>query len=64
MLKMVVGEHHAASNNITNSMDKNVAYTHSFHLTAFYPVGPFRYATAPLNLNPAQNDIFHNTKLV
>ena len=40
MLKMAVGKHHAASNNITNSMDKNVTYNHSFHFTAFYPMGP------------------------
>ena len=27
MLKMTVGKHHAASKNITISMDKNVTYT-------------------------------------
>ena len=50
MLKMAVGKHHAASKNITNSMDKNVTYNHSFHFTAFYPMGPVRYATALLDL--------------
>ena len=49
MLKMAVGKHHAASKNITNSMDKNVTYNHSFHFTAFYPMGPVRYATALLD---------------
>ena len=52
MLKMTVGKHHAASNNITNSMDKNATYNHSFHFTEFYPMGTVRYATAPLDLDP------------
>ena len=64
MLKMVGGKHHVASNNITYSMDKNVTFNRSFHFTAFYPVGPVRYATAPLHLSPAQNDIFHITQVV
>ena len=58
MLKMVVGNHHVTSNNITYSMNKNVTYNHSFYFTAFHPVGPARYATASLHLSPAQNDIF------
>ena len=49
---MAVGKHHTASN-ITNSMDKNVTYNHSFKFTEFYPIGPVRYATAPLDLGPA-----------
>ena len=53
MLKMAVGKHHPASNDITNSMDKNVTYNHSFHLTEFYPMGPVRCATAPLDLSQA-----------
>ena len=56
---MSVGKHHAASN-VTNSMDKSVTNNHSFHFTAFYLMGPVGYATAPLDLSPAQNDIFHN----
>ena len=59
MLKMAVGKHHAASKNITNSMDKNVTYNHSLHFTAFYPMGPVRYATALLDLSPVQYNIFH-----
>ena len=58
MLKMSVGKHHAACNNITNSMNKNVAYNRSFHFTAFYPMGPVVYASALLDLSPAQNAIF------
>ena len=58
MLKMAVGKHHTASNNITNSMDKNVTYNHSFHFTAFYPMGPVRHATALLDLSSARNNIF------
>ena len=50
MVKMAVGKHNAASKNITNSMDKNVTDDHSFHFTAFYPMGPVRYATALLDL--------------
>ena len=53
MLKMAVGKHHAASNNIANSMDKNVTHNHSIHFTEFYPIGPVHYATAPLDLGPA-----------
>ena len=60
MFKMSVGKNHAASNNIRNSMDKNVTHNHSFHFTAFYPIGPAGYATAQLDLSPAQNGIFHN----
>ena len=63
MLKMVADNHHAASYNITYSMDKNVTYKHSFHFTAFHPVGPVRYATASLHLSPAQNGIFHITQV-
>ena len=60
MLKMSVSKHLAASNDIISSMDKHVTYNHSFHFTAFYPLGPDGYATAPLDLSPAQNGIFHN----
>ena len=60
IFKMWVDKHNAASNNITNSMDKNVTHNHSFHFTAFYSMGPVVYATAPSDLSPAQNDIFHN----
>ena len=61
---MVIGKHQAASNNITYSMDKNATHNHSFHFTTFYSVGPVCYATAPLHLSPAQNDIFPNTQVV
>ena len=61
---MVIGKHHAASTNITYSIDKNATYNYSFHFTAFYPVDPVRYARAPLHLSPAQNDIFHNMLVV
>ena len=64
MLKMVVGNHHAVSNNITYSMDKNVTDNHSFHFTAFHSVGPVLYATASLHLSSVQNDIFHITQVV
>ena len=60
MVKISVRKHLAASNNITNSMDKNVTYNNSFHFTAFYTLRPAGYATVPLDLSPAQNDIFHN----
>ena len=50
---MALGKHHAESNIITNSMDKNVTHNHSFHFTEFYPLGPVCYATAPLDLSPA-----------
>ena len=53
MLKMEVGKHHATSDNITKFMDKNVTHNYSFHFTEFYPMGPVRYATAPLDLSPA-----------
>ena len=59
MLKMAVGKHHPASNNITNSMDKNVTYNHSFHFTAFYQMGPVRHATVLLDLSPARSNLFH-----
>ena len=58
MLKVSVGKRRAASNNITNSINKNVTDNHSFHFTAFYPLGPVRYATAPLDLSPVLNNIF------
>ena len=64
MLKMAVGKHHTASNNITNSMDKNVTYNHSFHFTAFYPMGPVRHATALLDLSSARNNIFSQKAVV
>ena len=60
MLDILVGKHRPASN-ITNSMDKNATYNHLFHFTAFYPMGPVGYATAPLDLSPAQN-MFRNGK--
>ena len=60
IFKMSVGEHHAASNTITNSMNKNATYNHSFHLATFYSMGPVGYATAALDLGPALNDIFYN----
>ena len=42
MLKMTVVKHHAASNDITNSMEKNATYNYYLHFTEFYPMGPVR----------------------
>ena len=39
-------------------MDRNATYNHSFYFTELYPLGPVGYATAPLDLSPAKNDIF------
>ena len=49
-----------SSYNITNAMDRNATYNHSFYFTELYPLGPVGYATAPLDLSPVKNDIFHN----
>ena len=53
MLKKGIGKHHSASNNTTNSKEKNVTYSHYFHITEFYPTGPVRYAKATLDLSRA-----------
>ena len=53
MLKMRLGKHHAASNNTTNSKEKNVTYSHYLHITEFYMKGPVRYAKATLGLSGA-----------
>ena len=58
MLKMSVSNHLAASYNITNSMDRNITCNHPFYFIELHPLGPVGYATAPLDLSTAKNDIF------